>query len=111
MDAIRAQFKTGARLVIIGAGYIGLEVAAVAVQAGLEVRVLELAGRVMGRVVTNTTSDFYANVHRQAGVDLRLNTALPQRFIGDEHLEAVEDTAGQQHAADLVVIGVGVSPQ
>jgi 3-phenylpropionate/trans-cinnamate dioxygenase ferredoxin reductase subunit len=96
--------------VIIGAGYIGLEVAAVAAQAGLQVRVLELAARVMERAVTPTTSDFYADAHRQAGVDLRLNTAPPQRFIGQENVQAVEDTTGQQHAADLVVIGVGVMP-
>ncbi len=110
VDAIRTQFKKGARLVIIGAGYIGLEVAAVAAQAGLEVRVLELAERVMERAVTPTTSGFYADVHRQAGVDLRLNTAPPKRFIGQENIQAVEDASGQQHAADLVIIGVGVMP-
>src|SRR6185436_18776372 len=71
VDFIRKWFERGTRLVIVGGGYIGLEVAAVAVKAGLKVVVLEAASRVLARVTEPRVSSFYEQVHRAAGVDLR----------------------------------------
>ena len=66
---IRTQFHAGARLVIIGGGYIGLEVAAIAVKRGLRVTVLEALPRVLARVTAPELSAFYERVHREAGVE------------------------------------------
>ena len=111
VDGIREGFRPGAKMVIVGAGYIGLEVAAVAVSAGLDVTVLEVADRVMGRVVTREVSDFYAAVHRDAGVQLALAVPPPARFLGDDRVRAVLDDSGREYPADLVVIGIGVTPR
>ncbi|WP_405224621.1 NAD(P)/FAD-dependent oxidoreductase [Lentisalinibacter sediminis] len=109
VDAIRAHFAPGARLVVVGAGYIGLEVAAVAAVAGLDVTVLELAGRVMSRVVSPPVSDFYEAEHRRHGVRLRLGEGV-SGFEGDGRVEAVVTAAGERVAADFVVVGIGIEP-
>src|SRR5690606_14068056 len=70
-DAIQRDLTPGARVVLVGAGYIGLEVAAVARARGHEVTVLEAAGRVMSRVVSEPVARFYEREHRAAGVDIR----------------------------------------
>jgi len=110
VDAIRPGFRAGARLVIVGAGYIGLEVAAVAARHGLDVTVIELADRVMARAVTAEVSDFYARVHREAGVKLQLESPPPRRFVGDDCLRAVELESGESCPADLAIVGIGVMP-
>ena len=110
VDAIRPAFREGARLVIIGAGYIGLEVAAVAAKTGLDVTVIELADRVMARAVTAEVSDFYAREHRAAGVKLELGSPPPRRFTGNGKLSGVEIESGNTYPADLVVVGIGVTP-
>ncbi|HEX5786686.1 MAG TPA: FAD-dependent oxidoreductase [Woeseiaceae bacterium] len=109
VDAIRADFAVAKRLVIVGAGYIGLEVAAVARTLGLDVTVLEMAGRVMSRVVSPAVSAFYESVHRAQGVDLRLNTGLAG-FAGRPRVRAVVTAAGDEIPADVVVVGVGIVP-
>jgi 3-phenylpropionate/trans-cinnamate dioxygenase ferredoxin reductase subunit len=110
VDAIRPAFRKGAKLVIVGAGYIGLEVAAVAAKNGLDVTVIELTDRVMARAVTPEVSDFYAQVHRDAGVELRLGSSPPRRFVGDGRLTAVELESGESRPADLAIVGIGVTP-
>jgi len=109
VDAIRARFAPGKKLLVIGAGYIGLEVAAVAVKAGLDVTVIEAAPRVMARSVSTAISDFYADTHRQAGVDLRLNTSLAA-LHGDSRVSRAETADGQRIDCDLVIVGIGVEP-
>jgi 3-phenylpropionate/trans-cinnamate dioxygenase ferredoxin reductase subunit len=108
--AMQTHFKAGARLIVMGAGYIGLEVAAVAVQAGLDVMVREIADRVMARVVSPEVSSFYDQVHRDAGVHLILNSPANSTIHGDGRVESVRDHEGQAWPADFVVIGVGVLP-
>lgn len=107
---IQAGFKPGARLIIIGAGYIGLEVAAVAVKKGLSVTVLEVADRVMQRVVAPEVSEFFQRVHHEEGVDIRCNRDPGGILIGDTHVRAVKSPDGIELPADLVVIGVGILP-
>jgi 3-phenylpropionate/trans-cinnamate dioxygenase ferredoxin reductase component len=109
VDAIRAGFRIARNLVIIGAGYIGLEVAAVACSAGISVTVVELADRVMSRVVSPEISAFYQQQHAEHGVVLRLSTGLAG-FGGSPRVTSVLTAAGDEIPADLVVIGVGIVP-
>ena len=74
--AIRSRFEAGQRLVVIGGGYIGLEVAASAIARDLNVTVLEALPRVLARVTAPQMSAFYEQVHRDAGVDLRTNVEV-----------------------------------
>ena len=110
VEAIRQEFAAGSRLVIVGAGYIGLEVAAVASRAGLDVTVLETADRVMARTACPEVSAFYAAAHRAAGVDLRLGSKLAA-FHGDGRVRAVETSAGERFDCDLAIIGIGIRPR
>lgn len=113
VDAIRPRLRPGARLIVVGAGYIGLEVAAVATKLGVEVTVLEAAGRVLSRVTGATVSRFFEDLHRGHGVDLRLGAAL-QGFedAGDREggvaLARLAD--GSSLPCNVAVIGVGVVP-
>jgi 3-phenylpropionate/trans-cinnamate dioxygenase ferredoxin reductase subunit len=111
VDRIRADFQPGRRLAIIGGGYIGLEVAAVAVKHGLRVTLLEAAERVLARVTAPRVSAFYEQVHRAAGVDLRTGVQA-ERFgldvagrIGEVHC-----VGGERIPADLVIAGIGLLP-
>ena len=107
VDGIRAELHSHSRAVIIGAGYIGLEVAAVLRQLGLEVTVVELAERVMSRVVSPEISDFYQREHTRQGVAFRLSTGV-SAFHGDERVTAVDTSDGEQIPVDFVVIGIGI---
>ena len=108
-DGIRAELKNRKHAVIIGAGYIGLEVAAVIRQAGLDVTVVEMADRVMSRVVSPETSDFYQIEHTNQGVKLRLSTGVTA-FRGNGRVNTVETADGDLIPADFVVVGVGIIP-
>ena len=99
----------GASVVIIGAGYIGLEVAAVAAKRGLKVTVLEALPRVMARAACPEISAFYEDAHRKAGVDIRCNTKLEAIEKNGDAL-MVERRDGPV-AADIVLIGVGIVPE
>ncbi|WP_034271388.1 NAD(P)/FAD-dependent oxidoreductase [Haloechinothrix halophila] len=107
---LRTQLIGSRRVVIIGGGFIGLELAASAVAAGNEVVLLEATERVMGRAVTGTVSSFFAAAHTNRGVNIELRTAAAE-FVGKAgRVSAVRDTEGRTHPADLVVVGVGVLP-
>jgi 3-phenylpropionate/trans-cinnamate dioxygenase ferredoxin reductase subunit len=106
---IRAELDTARRIVIIGAGYIGLEVAAVTRQLGHDVSVVEMADRVMSRVVCPAVSDFYRAEHEAHGVNLQLSTTL-EAFEGESRVEAVRTNGGRSIPADIVVAGVGIVP-
>jgi 3-phenylpropionate/trans-cinnamate dioxygenase ferredoxin reductase subunit len=108
VDALRARFVPGARLAVIGGGYIGLEVAAVAVKHGLEVTVFEALERLMARAVSPELSAFYEQAHRDAGVRFHLNTGVAA-FEGHGRLESVR-AGGQDHPADLALVGIGALP-
>ncbi len=109
VDAIRETIHPGCRLIIVGAGYIGLEVAAVAAQLGLDVTVVEMLDRVMSRVVSEAVSEFYQKEHAEHGVKLLLSTGITG-FSGDGRVHAVDLSDGTRIEADLVVIGIGVVP-
>lgn len=106
---IQARLTHAKRIVIIGAGYIGLEVAAVMRQIGLDVTVIEMADRVMNRVVSPQVSAFYHAEHVARGVKLELSTSL-KAFVGEDKVTAVEADDGRSFDADLVIVGVGILP-
>jgi 3-phenylpropionate/trans-cinnamate dioxygenase ferredoxin reductase component len=110
---LRPQFTTGARIAIIGAGYIGLEIAALAVKTGLKVTVFEAQPRVLARVTAPQMSAFYETVHRAAGVELFTGVQLAGfELAADGRVRAVlwRDAEGTPCAtdADIVVAGIGV---
>ena len=109
VNAIREKLKNTHRLVIIGAGYIGLEVAAVTRQLGLEVTVIDMADRVMSRVVSEQVSAFYQDEHAARGVQIKLSTGL-KAFHGNDDLNAVETMDGRMIEADCAIIGAGIQP-
>ena len=109
VDGIREKMESGRRMVIIGAGYIGLEVAAVAQQAGLDVTVIEMADRVMSRVVSAEISDFYQIEHTNQGVKFRLSTGVTA-LNGKKRVRSVTTSEGEDVPADIVVIGIGILP-
>ena len=109
VEKIRGHLASAHRAVIVGAGYIGLEVAAVLKQAGLDVTVIEMADRVMSRVVSPDVSAFYEREHIRQGVTLELSTAL-QGFQGDGTVSGVDTVDGRTLPADFVVIGAGILP-
>jgi 3-phenylpropionate/trans-cinnamate dioxygenase ferredoxin reductase component len=110
VDALRADLLEGKKLVTVGGGYIGLEIAAVARSLGAEVTVLEAQDRVLARVVCPEVSAFYSNYHANAGVKIQCGTAV-SGFIGQERVTEVETTAGKTIACDLVVVGIGIEPE
>ncbi len=109
VDGIRAGLAAGQRAVIVGAGYIGLECAASLSKLGLSVTVLEMAPRVMSRVVAPEMSAFYQAEHARHGVGIRLDTTV-QAFEGDARVTAVVCSDGSRVPADLVVVGIGIVP-
>jgi 3-phenylpropionate/trans-cinnamate dioxygenase ferredoxin reductase subunit len=106
VPGIRAGLKPGARTIIIGGGYIGLETAATARKMGCAVTVLEMADRVMNRVVASNVSEYFAHEHRSQGIKLICNTRVV-RLDGVARVERVVCADGSIHEADTLVVGVG----
>lgn len=110
VERIRPQMIAGRRMVIVGAGYIGLEAAAVARQMGLDVTVLEMEARVLARVTSPVMSAFYEMEHRAQGVDIRTGARL-ERLKGESG--AVTHAVlsdGTELPADLILVGIGILP-
>jgi 3-phenylpropionate/trans-cinnamate dioxygenase ferredoxin reductase subunit len=107
--AIAAGLRGGARLVVIGGGYIGLEVAAAARQAGAAVTLLEAQPVLLGRALPPEISGEFAALHRAQGVALRLGCGVAG-FVGTTRVEAVIAADGERIPADLVVVGIGIVP-
>ncbi len=112
VEKMRAAFAPGQRVVIVGGGYVGLEVAAVAVKMGLAVTVLEGASRVLARVTAPVMSEFYERVHRGNGVDIRTGVVVSGFVaaadgVGVGGVECGED---DPIPCDLVIIGIGLIP-
>lgn len=101
-DALRGEMQPGRHVLIIGGGYIGLEFAAVAVKTGLKVTLVEAAPRILGRVAAAETADYFRNLHRAKGVDLREATHAASLMGGRAHL-----SDGDHLNIDFVVAGIG----
>jgi 3-phenylpropionate/trans-cinnamate dioxygenase ferredoxin reductase component len=111
-DRIRTACAGEGRAVIIGGGYIGLEVAATARELGMEVTVLEMADRVMNRVTCPEVSVFYEAEHARRGVRIRCNQTVRalHGHAGGARVHTVLTEQGEEYPADLVIVGVGVVP-
>lgn len=105
----RDSLKADCKVAIVGGGYIGLEVAAVAKKLGCAVTVLEMEHRVLNRVVAAEVSDFYSRVHTEAGVDIRTSVTVTG-FEGKDRVQTVLCSDGNNIDADIVVIGIGIIP-
>ena len=114
VEAIRQELSGARHVVIIGAGYIGLEVAATCRTLGLSVDVLEMSDRVMNRVVAPEISAFYTEEHQRMGVRIHTRTLLagfePSRSDA-ARVGRVTTIDGPEFPADLVIVGVGVLPE
>ena len=110
-DRLRRLLGPGRRLVVVGGGYVGLEVAASARKAGAEVTLLEAQDRVLARVTGSDLSRFYEDVHRAAGVDMRTSTAVAGvECDGDGNIATVVCSDGTRVDTDVVVAGLGMLP-
>lgn len=108
-DAMAPAFAEGARCLIVGGGYIGLEAAAVAAKRGVKVTLVEAAERILQRVACVETSDFFRALHRGHGVDIREGTGLV-RLTGDGTVTGAELADGTTLDIDFAVVGVGIQP-
>lgn len=109
VDAMVKEFTDGARVLIIGGGYIGLEAAAVAAKKGLDVTLVEMADRILQRVASAETSQYFRDLHKSHGVDLREGVGL-DRLTGEGRVSGAILTDGSQLNLDFVVVGVGITP-
>lgn len=107
--ALREQLQPGARLVVVGGGFIGLEVAATARALGCEVSLLEAGERLAARVLPERLSEVLLALHRQYGVDVRLGVNL-SAVQGGARAEGVQLADGTLLACDVLVVGIGMQP-
>jgi len=109
VDAMAAEFQPGRRVLIIGGGYIGLEAAAVAASKGLKVTLVEMADRILQRVAAPQTSDYFRELHKSKGVDLREGIGL-ERLTGEARVNGADLGDGSHLEIDFAIVGVGITP-
>ena len=109
-DIMSPEFQPGRKLLIIGGGYIGLEAAASARQIGLEVTLLEMTERILQRVAAAATSSYFRELHHEHGVDLRESVRVTRLLGEGGTVRAAELDSGEVIDADLVLVGIGSSP-
>lgn len=107
--AMRPHLRAGARLLVVGGGYIGLEAAAVARKLGLEVVLVEAAPRILGRVACAETADWFRALHAGHGVTILEGTGIA-RLKGPDRVRGAVLADGREIEADLAIVGVGVAP-
>jgi 3-phenylpropionate/trans-cinnamate dioxygenase ferredoxin reductase subunit len=110
VERIRPNMIAGRKMVIVGAGYIGLEAAAVARQMGLDVTVLEMAPRVLARVTSPVMSDFFETEHRAQGVQILTGARLDHLDGDGGKVTAAILADGARIDADIVLVGIGILP-
>ncbi|MBN9888799.1 NAD(P)/FAD-dependent oxidoreductase [Salipiger abyssi] len=111
VDAMRARFAKGARVLIVGGGYIGLEAAAVACKLGLKVTLVEMADRILQRVAAPETADYFRALHSARGVEILEGVGLGRLTGSEGHVTGAELTDGRSLAVDFVIAGVGILPE
>jgi len=109
VDAMAPGFQPGAKVLIVGGGYIGLEAAAVAASRGMQVVLVEMAERILQRVAARETSDYFRALHTRHGVDIREGVGL-ERLLGDGHVSGARLSDGTELDVDMVIVGVGILP-
>jgi 3-phenylpropionate/trans-cinnamate dioxygenase ferredoxin reductase subunit len=109
-DILRQRLDQAHQIVVVGAGFIGLEFAAVALAHGADVHVIEITHHPMGRVVSAPTSRFFTEAHRRWGVKISLDTGVARILGAGGRVTGVETTSGERLPAELVLICIGVIP-
>ena len=109
IKGIAPGFTQGAKVLVVGGGYIGLEAASAAVAKGLDVCVVEMAERILQRVAAPETSDFIRNLHLSRGVELLEGVGLT-RLLGESELTGAVLSDGAKLELDMAIIGVGIVP-
>ena len=111
VEAIKADLDGCSKAIVIGGGYIGLEVAASFIEMGIQVHVVELLDRVLQRVTTPDMSKFYERLHADRGVVIHTNDGVQQiNTDGESRVTGVRCKSGLEIPADIVVIGIGIHP-
>jgi len=109
-DMLRERLAQAREIVVIGAGFIGLEFASVAIARGAGVHIVEITQQAMGRVVSAATSRFFADAHRRWGCEISFGTGVTRILDANGRAAGVETTDGRRLPADLVLICIGVIP-
>ena len=109
-DRLRATFRTARRIAIIGGGWIGLETAAAARAAGIDVTVLEMAELPLQRVLGDRVAGIFAELHRRHGVVLRCGVQIAEITGEDGRVTGVRLSDASHVAADAVIVGAGITP-
>ncbi|MGA4508853.1 NAD(P)/FAD-dependent oxidoreductase [Propionibacteriaceae bacterium G1746] len=109
-DALHERFARGGRVAIVGTGWIGLEVAAAAQLAGMQVTAVAPVPQPLGNILGDTMGEHFANLHRHHGVDLRMNTNVSAVIERDGRAAGLV-TDGGEVPADLVLLAVGAAPR
>jgi 3-phenylpropionate/trans-cinnamate dioxygenase ferredoxin reductase subunit len=110
VDAVRCSLNKVSNVVVIGGGYIGLEVAAVLTRLGKKVTLLETLDRVLSRVAGEPLSRFFEAEHRRHGVDLRTNVQVDKIETAGGRVAAVHTIGGSRIACEMVIVGTGIEP-
>ena len=109
-DILRERLDQAREVVVVGAGFIGLEFASVAIARGAAVHIIEVTQHPMGRVVSATISRFFTDAHRRWGAKVSLGTGVSRILGAKGRVTGVETSNGQRLPADLVLICIGVIP-
>ena len=110
IDAMSPLFQSGARVLVVGGGYIGLEAAAVAAKLGLQVTLVEQAPRILGRVAAEETADVIRDAHRAHGVEIVEGVGLKE-LSGGDHVSTAHLSDGRSLEVDFVIVGIGIRPE
>ncbi len=109
-EALKGALTNGRRIGLIGAGYVGLEVAASARKLGCEVTVFEREARILSRVASPQLSDFFTRIHMDRGVKIVTRAMITELSLGDGDAKRVHLGDGSVHEFDLILIGIGALP-
>ncbi|SEG88241.1 NAD(P)/FAD-dependent oxidoreductase [Marinobacterium lutimaris] len=110
IERLRPELDVAKNMVVIGGGYIGLEMAAVAKGLGLEVNVIEVAPNILGRVASKETADYILKLHQDQGVQFHVGEQIKE-LTGEEKIQSVVLENGKEIRADIVVAGIGAMPR
>lgn len=109
VDGMAPRFAKGAKVLIVGGGYIGLEAASVAAKLGLQVTLVEMSERILQRVAAPETSDFFRALHKGHGVDIHEGVGL-ETLLGEGAVSGARLSDGTELEVDFVIVGVGIRP-
>jgi len=108
--SLRKFTTSGKKIVLIGGGYIGLEVASAMIEMGLGVTILESEDRILKRVTSPELSEFYENYHSKMGVEIICGAKVNELIIDGQNINSVGLESGKKIVADIILVGIGAIP-